>query len=172
MVRGQLTEFCGRSADTRKRYCIPGARVDDVSAAIEVVSHGARPNSLYVLHVGTNDVQSTRAEELLAKYQRAIRRYKVKSSHVIVSGILPRVRIPTSLNDKAYAVNTGLKELCTNEGVTFTNAWDHFYEQPHLFREDGLHLNAVGSARLGRLLNDEVVRHSKNYWRGRGTENP
>ena len=162
IVRGQLTEFCARKADVRKRYCIPGARVDDVSAAVETVSHGAGANTLYLIHVGTNDVHSTRTEDLLAKYRRAIRRYKVKSNNVIVSGILPRVGTYTDFNDKANNVNTELKEICINEGVAFTNAWHHFYEKPHLFRGDGLHLNPVGSARLGRLLNDAVVYHSKN----------
>jgi len=162
IIRGQLAEFCARSANTRKRYCIPGARIDDVSSAIEVVSRSAGSNSLYVLHVGTNDIQSTRTEDLLAKYQRAIRRYKVKSDHVLVSGILPRINAFAGFNEKAYAVNTKLKELCVNEGVAFTSLWDNFYEKAYLYRGDGLHLNPVGSARLGRLLNNAVVCHSKN----------
>ena len=96
------------------------------------------------------------------KYQRAIRRYKVKSNNVIVSGILPRIKAFTGFNDKAYTVNNKLKELCISEGVAFTDMWDHFYEKASLFRGDGLHLNPVGSARLGRLLNDAVICHSKN----------
>ena len=143
-----------------------------MSTATEIVSQGAGPSSLYVLHVGTNDVQSLRTEDLLEKYRRVIRRYKVKSNHVIVSGILPRIKARTGFNDKAYTVNTELKELCTNEGVVFTSTWDKFYEQPRLFCNDGLHLNTVGSARLGRLLNEAVVNYSKNCLRALGAGTP
>ena len=172
IVRGQLSEFCGRNITTRKRFCIPGARLEDIEAAAEVVTDQANTDTLYLVHAGTNDVQSARAEDILAKYRRVIRRYRQTSRNVIVSGILPRTKAFPGFHRKACDVNEELRRLCENEGVVFTSQWEHFYDQPHLYRRDGLHLNDEGSARLGRLLNAVVVSFSKNCQRGRGAGSP
>ena len=90
-------------------------------------------------------------------------KYKVKSSKIIISGILPRINAANSFYNKAFSTNNRLANLCKEEGVEYINLWDHFYNQPILFRNDGLHLNSVGSARLGKLLNDAVTNYkSKN----------
>lgn len=176
LVRGQLTEFCGRNTETRRRYCIPGAKLDDITSAVDAVTELAKEDTVYLIHAGTNDVQSTQTQALLSKYRQVIRRYKTKSPHVIVSGILPRISAYAGFNSKASNINTSLKEICDDEGVAFTNAWYHFLERPDLFWNDGLHLNEVGSARFGRLL-DEAVKSfskslSKNGGRGRGKGSP
>ena len=31
----QLEEFCGRAPKRRKRYCYPGAKIDDITKALE-----------------------------------------------------------------------------------------------------------------------------------------
>ncbi len=98
-----------------------------------------------------------RTEEILANYRRMIRRYKEKSPYIIVSGILPRIDAFTGFHRKASNINDRLKHLCQDEKVSFTNAWEHFYGNQDLYRPDGLHLNEIDSARLGRLLNDEVI---------------
>ena len=73
-----------------------------MSSAIEVVARNAGANSLYVLHIGINDIQSTINDdrEPLAKYELAIRRYKVKSNQVLVSWILPRIKAFAAFNEK------------------------------------------------------------------------
>lgn len=45
----------------------------------------------------------------------------------------------------------------TPQDQEFTNAWKHFFDQPQLYHLDGLHLNEMGSARLGTLLNTTAV---------------
>lgn len=40
--------------------------------------------------------------------------------------------------------------------LSLSNLWDHFYNKTNLFMQGRLHLKGVGSARLGRLLNDSV----------------
>ncbi len=147
IIRGQLTEFCGRSAQTRKRFCMPGARVYDVVAAVDTVTDRAKPNTLYVIQFGTNDVQTTRPEDLLDKYRRVIRRYKEKSRLIIVSGILPRINAYAGFHMKALSNNAKLRGLSSTEGVSFTSAWEHFNNRPNLSRDDGLHLNELGSVR-------------------------
>ena len=171
MIRGQVKEFCGRSAETRKRYCLPGGRLDDILETVDTVSEEANRNTMYVIHAGTNDISSTRPADLLEKYKRVIRKFKGKSRHVLVSEILPRMTREedshkSSLNDAALRVNTGLKNLCRAEGVELISTWDHFNKQQHLYNDDGLHLNGVGAARFGRLLNEAVILHSKNFLRG------
>ena len=156
IVRGQISEFCGRARKTRKRFCMPGGRLDDITAVCDEAVCGVEDNALFVLHAGTNDVLSTRSEELMEKYKRMIQRYKNKSHNIIVSGILPRTKAPTVFYDRAFSINSRLRSLCTEEKVDYVNLWDDFYNKPLLFQEDGLHLNEVGAARFGRLLSNKV----------------
>lgn len=156
MVRGQLTEFCARAPRTRKRFCIPGGGVDDIVAAVEEVSRLAPASTTYVIHVGSNDVQRTRSEELLCKYRRLIRSFKEKSNRILISGIVPRIDVENRFYNIATSTNRRLAKLCREEDIGFVDTWDHFYYDKSLFSGDGVHLNEVGAARLGRLLNDAV----------------
>ncbi|MPC53529.1 hypothetical protein E2C01_047424 [Portunus trituberculatus] len=64
IVRGQLSEFCGRASKSRKHLCMPGGRLDEAACGSK--------NSLFVIHAGTNDLENTRSEELMEKYKRMI----------------------------------------------------------------------------------------------------
>ena len=156
IVRGQLTEFCARAPRSRKRFCIPGGGIDDVTKAIGEVTSLAPTNTTYVVHVGTNDVQRTRSEELMTKYRQMIQALKTNSKNIIISGILPRLGVGSRFANIATSTNRRLQELCREEGIGFVNTWDNFYYDNSLFSEDGVHLNQVGAARFGRLLNDAV----------------
>ena len=156
MCRPLLTEFCGRAPRSRRRYCIPGGGVDDVIAAVDAVSSQAPANTTYVIHVGTNDVQRTRSEELLEKYRKMMRTYKEKSNKVVVSGIIPRRQAGSRFYACASSLNRRLENLCKDENVGFVSTWDNFYYDPSLFSGDGLHLSPIGAARFGRLLDDAV----------------
>ena len=166
MVRQQRVEFCGRSSNGRRKlFCYPGAGLDDITAVCDDVTSDSASSTLYVLHAGTNDVGSTRSEELLEKYRRMIKQFKSKTSgtKIVVSGILPRVRAGNDFYSKAFSTNNRLKTLCAVEDVNFVNFWNDFYFDHSLYRPDGVHLNAVGAARFGRLLCDEVSKiRSKN----------
>lgn len=154
IVRGQLTEFCGRAPASRKRYCFPGARVEDMTESIEDYTYGATRDTRYIMHIGTNNVLATRSEELLKRYRLLLKKLKTKSSDIILSGILPRNRAGTYFYGKASYINNCLRVMCEEEGVSFVNFWDDFYGQRDLFLQDGIHLNGVGAARFGRLLNN------------------
>ncbi len=159
IIRGQLVEFCGRAPRNRKRFCIPGAKIDDVREALDEISI-SKTNNLLVVHTGTNEVVRARSEELLERYKKMIHRCKEKTSNVLISGILPRIDAIDAFYRKAFSINNRLKSLCLQEGVDYVNNWDNFYQQPWLFARDGLHLNGIGSARFGRLLNDAV----RSFW--------
>ena len=160
MIKGQLTEFCGRSrGGRRKRYCYSGATVDDMTAVRDFVTEKADENTVVMIHAGTNDVQWTRNEELLEKYRRMIRSYKEKvcEKNIVISGILPRTKVEISFFNKAFSINNRLKTLCAEENVNFVNFWDNFYFDRHLLLgKKGLHLNGWGAARFGRLLCNEL----------------
>ena len=174
IVRDQLHEFCGRARRTRKRFCMPGGRLDDITAACEEATRECSENTLLVLHAGTNDVEKTRSEDLMRKFKEMIQRFKSKSRNIIVSGILPRRGAPQIFYDRAFSTNNRLKTLCAEEDVEFVNFWNEFYDlsdKCQLFNRDGLHLNPVGSARLGRLLNETVLSYRKNLQQPR-TDSP
>ena len=163
IVRGMLSEFCARCPGKRKRFCIPGARLNDITAARDDVTQDGDRNTLYIIHAGTNDIQYSNPDELLAKYKLMIQRFKMKTDRLVISGILPRIHANRAFYGKAYSINNQLKSLCSRENVGFVNMWDNFYNESSLFQDDGLHLNSVGSARLGRLFSDQVALYkSKN----------
>ena len=113
------------------------------------------------MHAGTNDVQWTRSEELLQKYRDMIEEYKTKSNNILISGILPKMLAENVFYSKAFSMNNRLKSLCLQGGIDFVYTWNHFYRNPDLFNKDGLHLNAVGSARFGRLFNEA----ERSFWK-------
>ena len=163
MIRHQLEEFCERAPKQRKRYCYPGAKIDDIANELKEIMEKEKQDSLYIVHVGTNDVKTTNSEELIAKYKQMISTLKEKRTNLIISGILPRINAENQFYNKAFSTNNRLKSLCSKENVEFINLWDHFYDQKSLYNHDGLHLNPVGSARFGRLLNNVVeARRTKN----------
>ena len=97
---------------------------------------------------------------------------KAKRSKFIVSGILPRIGAEGQFYNKAYSTNDRLKSLCSKENVEFINLWNHFYDQQILFNHDGIHLNPVGSARFGRLLNDAMNAYRTKNREQRGLVTP
>ncbi len=88
---------------------MPGARLDDIASAVDVVTDQAQADTLYVIHADTNDIQTSRSGNILRKYRRVIRLYKNKSRHVILSGILPRINAFPSFYSKAFRDNTRLE---------------------------------------------------------------
>ena len=148
---------------------MPGASLQDITAAIEDTTNDTTNNTLYVIHAGTNDVQRTRSEELMEKYREMIRKYKTKTSNLIISGILPRIDADTRFYNIAFSTNNRLKDLCQQENVEFLNMWDDFYNNHHLFQRDGLHLNPVGAARMGRLIHEKVCLFRSKNARAAGT---
>ena len=156
IVRGQLEEFCGRNPNSRQRYCFPGAKVQDITNAVDYITEGCTKDTTVLIHVGTNEVMFTRSEELLQKYKVLMQKMKEKTNNIILTGILPRLRHQNKFFSKASYINNSLKSICIEENIYYSNYWDDFYGKEDLFLRDGLHLNAVGAARLGRLLHNSL----------------
>ncbi len=78
----------------------------------------------------------------------------------MVSGVLPRIAADNGFYSTAFSLNNRLETLCKEHGIEFVNMWNDFYNKPGLFKEDGLHLSPVGSARFGRFLSKAV----RKFW--------
>ena len=163
MIRQQLIEFCGCVKKWRL-FCMPGGGIDDITGMVEEMSKEATAESLFVIHVGTNNVWKTRSEELLDKYRKLIQQYKTKSNKIMISGVLPRIMADDLFYSKAFSLNNHLRNLCKDQGVEFVDMWNNFYDQTGLFHSDGLHLSAVGAARFGRLLSKAIL----SFWAKNG----
>lgn len=60
IVCGKLLDFRGRSSnDSRKRYCNPGGKLGNITAACDDVKSNADPNTLFVVHAKANDEKTT-----------------------------------------------------------------------------------------------------------------
>lgn len=60
-----------------------------------------------------------------------------------------------------------LKDLCRREGAIYVDAWDHFDGK------DGLRMNSVGKAILGRVLDEGVIKElEKKKTQIQGGESP
>jgi len=89
LVRGQLVEFCGPSSNSRRKcFCYSGVRLDDITAPCEDATSEADHNTLFIIHACTNDVKTTRSEEMLEKYRPMTKQYKRKidGNNITVSG--------------------------------------------------------------------------------------
>ncbi len=94
---------------------MPGARLDDIASAEDVVTDQAKADTLYVINAGTNDIQISRNDDYLRKYRRVIRFYKNKSRHVILSGILPRINALPSFYNRPPASTPGWNSCATKK---------------------------------------------------------
>lgn len=156
IVRSQLEEFCGRNYRRRKRFCCPGGRVNNLIENFDDFAGEVTENGRIIVHIGTNEVLNTRSEELLNKYRSLMIKLKTKTKNIIFTGLLPRINARNDFYGKAIYINNSLTNICRQNGIGFFNFWNEFYDKDHLFFKDGLHLNSVGAARFGRLLNNSL----------------
>jgi lysophospholipase L1-like esterase len=166
LTRGHLQSFSIRNPKRRKRFCYPGAKVEDITDSVCDITKNRPDSTTYIVHVGTNDLCNNKVNrvDILKKYKTLLATFKEKSKNVIISGILPKLNADYSFLNDAFNINRELKWLCKSMGVGFVNTWDSFYERSDVFARDGLHLSEVGSTRLGRMF-DEAAR---DFFRSRG----
>lgn len=157
IIRGQLNQFCKRNKNKRKRFCFPGANIDTLASSFDSFSKDDSPDTHYILHIGTNDISGPkRNPEILTKYRELIKKIKDRNRTVSCSAVLPRAKCSLALHNKTFNFNSQLASLCRELNIPLLNSWDNFIKPDHLYKEDGLHLSAVGDARFGRLLNSHV----------------
>ena len=147
LIRHQDEEFCVKGP-RRKNFCYPGKKL---------IVNSSEEN-VFVYQVGTNNVVKGRSEVVYDKYKAMIRKIKDSCRRSVVCGLIPSTRYdvgPLVLN-RMLGINTRLEKLYSKEDVMYVDVWDHFINDRSLFSGDGFHLDRVGKARLGRVLDEGV----------------
>ena len=110
---------------------------------------------MFVYQIGTNNVVKDSSEEMYEKYKAMIRKIKDSRRRSVVCGLILRCDVGPLVLGRILGINTRLEKLCSKD-VMYVDVWDHFSNDRSLFSGDGLHLNRVGKARLGRVLDEGV----------------
>ena len=121
-----------------------------LGANVQVMVEYARPTvrrdpKLILLHVGSNDLRSTKtAENIASDIMKLALELKTETNDVMVSGIVFR-NDSQALNDKGKAVNLILKIECEAYNMLFIDQSN--IQQQHL-NGSKLHLNYKGTVML------------------------
>ena len=117
-----------------------------------------------ILHVGTNNIETKNAGEILSCYNNLISVIRqINNTKIIISAILPRPIDHSSLGDRVKLVNTKLKPLCRERNVQFLHTFRPFLKNCQPIRElyavndQGLHLNLEGVRRLRQFFINSVA---------------
>lgn len=100
-----------------------------------------------------------------------IREFRNRRRKVVVCGIIPRYDANAATRRKMSEINFRLWALCRQDDVQFFELWHHFNRDRSLYSRDGLHLNSVGKARLGRVLGECIGKIPRPQQIGSGSIN-
>lgn len=157
VIKFQQRHFCVRDKNNRKLRYYKGAGVDEINKNFDDFTKGDTDDTNYIVHVGINDLRNNkelRAPELINKYRRLMERFRERGRTVTFSAVLPEAGF--SNHNRIYNLNIQLKDLCKENNVRYFSAWSEFLKPKDLFTNDGVNLSKVGSARYGRLLNEDL----------------
>ena len=153
LVRGQGNEFC-RKKPRRKLRCYPGQKIEDITERVDYMVENSPENTLFVTVVGTNNLRSENATDIVAKYRAMVKEFADRRRKVAVCGIIPRYDVGPATFGKMSVVNRQVEALCRQENMHYFDLWHHFASDRTLYARDGIHLNCVGKARLGRVIGE------------------
>lgn len=122
--------------------CFPGATTQCMEDYVKP-SLKHKPD-IILLHVGTNDLRSSKSAEMIAKEVINLSiKIKNQENEVIISSIISR---NDSLDQKGLHVNTFLKELCVEHNLLYCD--NSGISKNHHLNSNGLHLNYKGTVSL------------------------
>ena len=153
LVRDQGSEFC-REKRRRKFRCYPGQKIEDITERVDYLVENSTEDSMFVTVVGTNNLRCDTATDIVDKYRIMIREFAARRRKVAVCGIIPRYDVGPAMFRKMSVVNRQLEALCRQKEALFFDLWHHFCLDRTLYARDGIHLNCVGKARLGRVIGE------------------
>ncbi len=129
---------------------MPGKGISDIQSHLNTTQE--RYKRVYV-GPGSNDCASDKStREILEDYTKLISEAKLNAENVVVTSILPRGDTET-VDTKIREVNSGLKKVTTETGVTFVDNDANFrysngtYDE-ELLLPDKIHLSLKGVRRL------------------------
>ncbi|KAL7833122.1 hypothetical protein SRHO_G00301400 [Serrasalmus rhombeus] len=77
---------------------------------------------------------------------------KVTDARIVISGPLPTYRRGSERFSRLFALQSWLCGWCACNGLGYVDNWSSFWEQPALYRRDGLHPSPLGSVVLSRNI--------------------
>ncbi|KAL7873980.1 hypothetical protein SRHO_G00049500 [Serrasalmus rhombeus] len=93
-----------------------------------------------VMHVGTNNISDRRSEVLKKHYQTLLDTTRNKTdARIAISVPLHTCRRGSDWFSRLFALQSCLCSWCTLNGLGYVDNWSSFWEQPALYRMDGLH---------------------------------
>lgn len=163
IVRDQVNIFCNKGRKTRRTFCVPGAKVADITKAVSAMPAN---KGTVIVNVGTNDIVlksngketgpniNRNSVELLQSYEKLVMELEKRKSKSIIVGILPRLDANREVSSRILNINESVKQLCASKDLEFIDMWDHFsrFNRRSLYRYDGLHLSSRGSWEYGKVL--------------------
>ncbi|KAI4885465.1 hypothetical protein NFI96_007891 [Prochilodus magdalenae] len=96
--------------------------------------------------MGTNDICARQSEVLKEHYQmRLDTARRATNARIIISGPLPTYRKGCERFSRLFGLHSRLHGWCAVNGLGFVDNWSSFWEQPALYRRDGLRPSHLGS---------------------------
>lgn len=94
--------------------------------------------------------------DIVDKYRGMLREFAERRRKVAVCGIIPRYDDGPAMFRKVSVINRQVDALTiySQEGMHYFYLWHHFYLDRTLYACDGLHLNCMRKARLGRVIRE------------------
>ncbi|KAG6930606.1 hypothetical protein G0U57_003277 [Chelydra serpentina] len=87
LLRGTESSICRPDWENREVYCLPGARIHDVTERLPRLIKPSDRYPFLLLHVGTNDTAKNDLERITADYMALGRRIKEFEAQVVFSSI-------------------------------------------------------------------------------------
>ena len=117
-----------------------------------------------IIHVGTNDILSLSAGEIVNSFNNLIEVVRQNSeTTILISSIIPMLVNHQVTGDQVKLVNSKLKQLCVQRKVQFLHTFRPFIRNCEPRRElfaikyQGLHLNLDGTRRLRQFFINTVA---------------
>ena len=110
--------------------------------------------------VGTNNIGRDSGVSIQKNYEDLIINLKKRKTKSAICGIIPRVRASANWNIYASNWNKWLRVRCLDAGIHFIDTWEQFYNKPHLFSLDGVHLSPQGK----HIFAQRIINVTKNVF--------
>ncbi|KAL7865136.1 hypothetical protein SRHO_G00103830 [Serrasalmus rhombeus] len=99
------------------------------------------------------DASDRRSEVMKEHYQTLLDTARKKTdARIVISGPLPTYRRGSERFSGLFALQSWLRGWCACNGLGYVDNWSSFWEQPALYRRDGLHSSPLGSVVLSRNI--------------------
>ncbi|KAL7832455.1 hypothetical protein AOLI_G00300030 [Acnodon oligacanthus] len=126
-----------------------GARVSDIARRRPSALRRRNAFGTVVIHVGTNDISDRCSKVLKEHYQTLLDTARKKTdARIVISGPLPTYRKGSERFSRLFVLQSWLRGWCTFNGLGYVDNQSSFWEQPALYRRDGLHPSRLGSVIL------------------------